>query len=54
MFAMQEDIVNNHDQVAPYHLRNTEIVKLPTYKIENELDQWILSELHLMMQQLNT
>lgn len=47
-----KEVKNNMEQwYCP--LENTEIVKLPTVRLTNELDQWILSELYTMLQTLD-
>lgn len=32
-----------------FEAKNLEIIKIPTYKVTNELDKWILAEVHNMM-----
>jgi isoleucyl-tRNA synthetase len=51
--AIEKDIVHDKELRIPYHLDNTQIVRLPLIQNANELDQWITSELHQMMKELN-
>jgi isoleucyl-tRNA synthetase len=46
LFGLETDIVEDTDLKKPYALANTEIVKLPTIILSNELDQRILAEVY--------
>lgn len=54
LFGIEADIINDKDLNVPYLLANTEIVKMPTLKIENELDQRILAEAYKMLAEVDT
>lgn len=51
--AIEQDIVHDKQLSSPYYLENTAIVRLSIQRNSNELDQWITSELHQMMKELN-
>ena len=46
--------VNSEEMHQHYTLDNIEVVKLPLFQVSNELDKWILAELHMTLTQLNT
>lgn len=37
---------NHHNQSSNFYLEAGQVIKLPNYRVSNELDRWILAELH--------